>query len=578
MKSLRKAVVVTLVGLSTLLVTAVLLTAVFAPSLLRLVAQGETRELRDADPDEPSAEAAGPTLLIIGIDGVERGLLYPLLREGKLPGLAKLLGGEGHEGAARFPHAHFDEHILSTLPSSTLTAWASIFTGVVPSEHGVAGNEFFIRESRRLAAPIPVSIGDPEPVLQTYTDGYANELLTVPTIYEQWREVDPSISIWVSMSQFHRGADKLLLAGRTVLSRAVEQYLAAAVKDDVKRGVYAQLDEEVLETLCDALDDEAAPRVLTLYLSGTDLYAHVAPEGPDVARAAYLVEVLDPMFEKLAARLDEARAREDRYVVLVSDHGHTEVLHDERHAMSTKDTGDPPAVLRGAGFRLRPFKLDVTEDENDYQAVLTYGGALAYVYLADRSTCPDPKTVCDFARPPRFREDVLPVAEAFFQANRSGAYAPELRGTMDMILTRHPKPYAETDEPFSVYGGGGKLVPLRDWVAANRRDAYVALEERMRELAVGRYGERAGDVLLVAHSGNRERVEERFYFADEYRSWHGSPSRKDSEIAFIVAHPRRSSEQLARVVSDALGNEPRQHRVARVLSRLLGHGNAQAGL
>ena len=57
---------------------------------------------------------------------------------------------------------------------------------------------------------------------------------------------------------------------------------------------------------------------------------------------------------------------------------------------------------------LRPFQLDVGRD-GDFQAVLTYQGPAAYVYLADRSTCAAAKTPCDWTRPPRYAEDVLPV-------------------------------------------------------------------------------------------------------------------------------------------------------------------------
>src|SRR6202040_3116053 len=60
------------------------------------------------------------------------------------------------------------------------------------------------------------------------------------------------------------------------------------------RAAYAELDEQVISVVRDALDSGPVPDVLTVYLSGTDLYAHVATEGPDAARRAYLHEVVDP--------------------------------------------------------------------------------------------------------------------------------------------------------------------------------------------------------------------------------------------------------------------------------------------
>jgi hypothetical protein len=84
-----------------------------------------------------------------------------------------------------------------------------VFTGVPPAEHGIAGNEFLIRERRELAAPIPVGVDARAKALSVFTEGYANKLLSAPSIYETMRQREPNIKIWVSMSQFYRGADRL---------------------------------------------------------------------------------------------------------------------------------------------------------------------------------------------------------------------------------------------------------------------------------------------------------------------------------------------------------------------------------
>ena len=86
---------------------------------------------------------------------------------------------------------------------------------------------------------------------------------------------------------------------------------------------------------------------------------------------------------------------------------------------------------------------------------------MAYVDVADRSTCPKRGQRCDFARPARFEKDVLAVADAFYMANRSGKYAVKMKGTLDMVLARKPRPVPEVDAPFEVYVGDGELVPIR---------------------------------------------------------------------------------------------------------------------
>lgn len=550
-----------LIGLG-LAIVAVAAPLAWYPRLFELLMIGEERKL--PTPDEPAAAVRAQPLLVIALDGVDRSLLYDMLHRGQLPELAALLGErDGH-----FPHAFFDDTLLSVLPSSTLAAWASVFTGVPPAHHGVAGNEFFIRETKQLAAPAPVSIQDASPVLAIYTDGYANALLRATTVYERMHERGLAVSSWVCMSQFYRGADRLLLAGRTVLADAFKAMLTGLSHEGAADGLYSEFDEEVVDTLLDALSHDAAPDVITLYLTGADLYAHRATRGPDVARTEYLREVLDPLLGKLRRTLAAQDALRDRTILVTSDHGHTEVVEDAAHALSTDDELDPPAVVRAAGYRLRDFELEVAEDA-PFQVVLAYGGAMAYVYVADRSTCVDAASPCDWSQPPRFREDVLPLADAFFEASRSGRGSAKMRNTLDFVLTREPVRFDEQDRPFQVYVGGGELVPLERYLAQHPHPTYVAFPERLRELAVGPYGERAGDILLIAHNGDRERPEERYYFAGPYRSWHGSPSRKDSEVPLIVAHPQRTTAELRHLTQGVLGDVPRQYRIAELMMEIV---------
>jgi len=535
--------------------------------LAQLVVADNDRELRARPKTSPPNSPSHPPILFLAIDGVDRALLYDLLRKGELPKLASLLGG----AQPNFPHAYFDDTLLSTMPSSTMAAWTTVITGVGPGEHGITGNEFFIREERRLGAPAPVSFNDSNPTLAIYSDDYLDSLLTVPTLYEKMREREPNILIWVAIHQLYRGADRLLFAKSTILAQAFEEGLiklgdaVSGKPDRPDRGLYEKLDKDVIAKVESDLDGKSpVPDVLTVYLSGTDLYAHVAEEGPVEARRAYLREVVDPALGGLMDKLREKQGLEGRWVVLTSDHGHTPVLHDEKHALWTEGDDSPPGLMKKAGYRVRPFEMDVNATD-DFNAVLAEGGATAFVYLADRSVCEAAKTVCDWKRPPRYQEDVLPMAQAFFLNNQDGSLAPRLRGTLDMILTRRPKPYEERDLPFEVYMGDGRTVPVGEYLAQHPHPTYIDLEARLRDLAVGQRGERAGDILLLAHNGDREQVEDRYYFAGLYRSWHGSPSRQDSEVPFIVANPRLSTAQIQQRVSELLGPSPRQQKVSDVL-------------
>jgi hypothetical protein len=579
--------------LSCLLASLVLVPIATGCGAVQLMADGDVRELRER-PEGETPDGA-PTLLILALDGVGRDLLYQMIARGELPELVALLGGvseRGRAGETGLAHAHLDDTMLSVLPSSTLAAWSSVFTGVPPAVHGVAGNEYFVREHRRLVAPAPVSVASTAPVVATFAEGYVNMLLGAPTIYERLRARDPAMSAWVSMSQVHQGADRLLLTDASVLGDVFGAFFESVFADDEDLNLYSQLDRNAIENVVAELETASAPRVLTVYLPGIDLYAHGATAGPDVAVQRYLREIADPLFGELRRALAAQGALSNRYVMVLSDHGHTAVMHDEEHALSTSDgPDDPPAVVRGAGFRLRPFELEVGADV-EFDAVLAYGGAMAYVYVADRSTCPvaetpaparrsrrarppviesapEPVTRCDWSRPPRYQDDVLPMAEAFYRASADGLHAPGMRGTIDLVLVRPPSTPSEDAAPFEVYLGDGRTEPIDEHLASHPHDNYVAVESRLRDLAVGPRGHHAGDVLLIARNGDEDDVANRYYFATLYRSWHGSPSRIDSEIPLIVAHPDYAPAELARRTSTVLGGEPRQTDVARLIEALL---------
>lgn len=526
-----------------------------------LVVEGESKTLRDRDGRAPSSTR--PDLLVLALDGVPRELLYEMLRAGELPGLAALLGGRRGDA---FPHAVLADDVLTVLPSSTMPAWASAFTGKPPAAHGVAGNEYFVRAERRFAAPVPTSFQDVGPALAALADGSVNDELRVPTVYQRLRAREPEIRIWVSMSPIHAGADRLLLVERGLLFDALDEAVGAIGDGELVRGLWDDLDASAIATVVDALGEDEPPDVLTIYLAGTDYLAHTAPDGaPLAAVRRHLAEVVDPMLRRLHARLTARGALADRWVVVLADHGQTETVPDDRHSLDGSGRDEPPAVLKRAGFRVRPARLEVDRDA-DHQAVLAYQAGMAYVYLADRSTCARRGTTCDWARPPRRREDVLMAAEAFHRADRTGAGVPALRGSLAAILVRRPA--GAPGDPFDVYVGGGRVVSLETYLERRPQPAWVAVAPRLRDLATGPHGDRAGDLILIPRHSPDVPRRARTYFTRPYATSHGSPSELDSAIPFIVAHPRRSAREIARITGEVLGDAPSIARLTPLLARL----------
>lgn len=535
------------------------------PELYDLWMAGDVRRLRSRDERiRVLYPTEGEGILILALDGVHRSVLYESLRSGALPRLTELLGGVGPHG--QFLHAHLDDSLLASLPSSTIPGWTSAFTGVPPAAHGVTGNEFFIRERREFAAPIPTSFADASPVLATYTDGLLNRLIRVPTLYQRLREEEPGIRIWVVTNQVYSGADRLLLANRAVLGEAFAAHVSTILGTRAARAVYEEVTEEVVENLVEELERGPVPDVLTLYIATTDLLAHEANGDPHVAQRSFLKQVLDPAIGRLTDELRVRRALSSRYVVVLSDHGHTALRADPTYALGVEEAHEPPAVLSSAGFRVRNAGL--SSESADFQAVLAYQGAMAFVYLANRSSCARAGERCDWELPPRYELDVLRAADAFWQANVGGVPAPGMRGALDLVLVRRPRPYQDVDLPFQVYVGRGKTQTLETFLAREPRPDYVAFVERLRDLAVGRYGERSGDVLLLSNTSHDATGQRRYFGSKLQHSGHGSPSGQDSELPFIVAHPQRSPAALRKQVQTALGPLPRLQRVSDVLFAL----------
>lgn len=520
-----------------------------------LVAQGGEKSLR-----EPlRAPTSGPRVLVIALDGVGDGALRQVLRSGGMPHLAALLGPLAADSNL-YRHAYAAPGVLSVLPSTTLAAWSALFTGRPAGDNGVPGNEWFAREEDRFYAPAPVSVEGNAHALEVYSDGLMGAVLRAPTVYEQ-----ADLRSYVSLSQLHRGADLLTVPDPTAFGDLVAAFSSglADTEEDATQEVYQELDRTAVESLLETLRDKGVPRLQVVYFPGVDLYTHVAPR-PLPGQRQYLSTVVDSAVGRLLAEYRRQQVLDSTYVLVVADHGHTPVLDDDLHALGTDGEDEPPALLRRAGFRVRPFELEPADDERDYQATVAYQGALAYVYLADRSTCPRPGQRCAWAQPPRLNEDVLPVVRALDRANRLGEGVPALRGTLDLILVRAP----QAGVPLAVWDGEA-LVPLSRYLQANPRPELLALEERLRGLTEGPYGHHAGDVLLLARSGMHRPIQERFYFSGRYHSWHGSPTAQDSRIPLLLAHTGRSGTALRDEVHRAVGESPSQLQITPLILRLL---------
>jgi hypothetical protein len=150
------------------------------------------------------------------------------------------------------------------------------------------------------------------------------------------------------------------------------------------------------------------------------------------------------------------------------------------------------------------------------------------------------------------------VVTAFYEANRTGSPIPQLKGTIDLIFAREPVSGDRNAKPYEIFDGQ-KLVPIRDYLRAHPRPDLIRLEERMNGLSAGPYGNRAGDILLLARACTNSPIEDRHFFsAVSHYTWHGSACEADSHIPFILAQQGGSGERLRTLMRKIGGDSPSQ--------------------
>lgn len=516
-----------------------------------LAFSGDIKELR-----EPLRPIRGETrVLLFGLDGVGAPVLYESIRSGGMPAVSSLLGAPT-DSSGLWVHGYGARDVLSVLPAETTAGWTAVLTGARPAESGVAGNEWFVRDSLAFYAPVPLSVHSYAHTLRIYTDGLIGDQIRVPTLFER---VD-DLRSHVALGFVSRGADLLSPPNFSQLSRLLENLLDAALgREEVGAELYRSLDYSTVIGVREAAEEHGLPDLQFAYFPGIDLLTHSSDSSLERQRS-YLSEVVDPAIDEVISLYRSRGVLDRTYVLFVADHGHTPHLKDDAHALDD----EPLALLDSLGLRVREPDTE-RDDSARYDAVFAANEAFAYVYLADRSTCPTENDLCDWRRPPRLINDLLPVAKGLYAATESGAYAPSLAGTFDLIFVRDP---GRSPAEYQVFDGAS-LVSLESYLAHNPREDLALLKERLSWLTDGPQGDHAGDIAVLARGGADRPLEERYYFALPHFSGHGSAHVQDGAIPLLLAQTRTSGETLRDLLHEIAGAAPTQLSVTPLVEGLL---------
>jgi hypothetical protein len=298
-------------------------------------------------------------------------------------------------------------------------------------------------------------------------------------------------------------------------------YLESQIGADTgpEQKAYAKLDLDSVPLVIKSLEKTGVPDVQVVYFPGIDLYTHIADK-PLQDQVEYFKTILDPSIGQIVDEYRKQGALDSTYVIFISDHGHTPVLKDDSHALAAKPDGCAPKLSTSLGFKVRPLKIDPST--HDYTATLAYQGAMAYVYLANRKICSVGKR-CDWSKPPRFNEDVMTVARAFYEANLSGARSPGLKGALDLIFARKPRPTGTSTLPYMIFDGD-HLIPIKQYLDRHPRPDLIQLERRVGWLSAGPWGNHAGDVLCFPSRDSTVRL--RLVTIFRGRTTHGTEARR----------------------------------------------------
>jgi hypothetical protein len=522
-----------------------------------LLTGGEKQVKHHLRPVEP-----GPYVLVFGFDGAGYNQLNEAIQSGKAPNLQAMLGKD--LGGGVYEHAYSAPNAITILPSTTVAAWSSIFTGATPAYTGVPGNEWFVREEMRFYAPAPVSVEETDDTLAAITDDLVGKSLMTPTLFRQ-----AGVKSAVSLNYVYRSADYYTTVDPTTMVSIMGDFIKGAVGvEDDKKNVYVKLDRDSVPKLLESIEAHGMPKLQVVYFPGIDLYTHVAATAPLKTEIGYLERITDPLVGQILDAYKSYGILDETYIVIVADHGHTPVLRDPQHALGADPDTGPAAIVKSVGFRPRKFQLTPSASELDFQSVFAYQGAISYLYLADRSTCPNPGQTCDWKKPPRFKEDVMPVVRALYKENQTGDVTPRLKGTLDLIFARKPVEPGKNTLPYEIFDGK-HLVNISEYLDRNPRPDLIDLDRRMRWLSAGPYGDRAGDILLLTKTGLDRPIQGRFYFSGPYNSWHGSASEQDSHIPLIVACQGRKGSRLKAIVEHVAGDKPSELDVTPIVRALL---------
>ncbi len=454
--------------------------------------------------------------LLLNIDGLRPDVFERALQDGKIPNLARLVGGRDWQHGLRFD-------MVSTAPSITFCCQASIVTAAHPREHGITGNQFFDRFGKVSGEPrhYVYDIGGHRMAFGDTLNVFLNDLASksinpeLPTLYEVAAQHGATSTVIYHM--YGRGATHWIKPG-------IDDWRNFFTLNEALGISSKKYDQTMTAEAIQHLRGGHRPDILMLYYWGLDHTSHI--HGPK-SQYPYLTETLDPMLGEFLAAYESLGLMEDTLFVIFSDHGQIEVYEDTRHCLQLRF---PPLDL-GIGYVFKALKRDVLDmpGETRVDCVMSMNGGLAHLYVRPKRR--------NWQTPPHLQRDILPLATAFWEATTTGRYYNGLFNALDLILVRN----TEQDGwygPYQAYTPQG-LIPLQQYL--DMRPDLQATDPIHRLEALS--SPNSGDILLLSNYA------EGYYFSYPYKGVHGGMHPEDSRALLAYGLPCAEGEHVAQLNS-----------------------------
>ncbi len=281
MKQNRLWIGLGIISVLLVIVVIVLLVSSTARRALNVAAEGSEIQLR-----ETLRSIRGETrVVIIAFDGVGDPLLREVIAEGKMPQVAALLGDQVHDDL--FTHAYAVPETISIIPTITMTAWSSIFTGQPQSATGIPGNEWYAREEMKLYAPAAVSVNAYEHTVRVYEEGFLGQIAPVPTLFDL-----VPLRAHVSPVLMHRGVDVLNVPGPEDIPETFGRVSLGVLEDEpVEHNVFASLDTKAVRNAVRSIEEHGVPDLQVIYVAPLPPGVCALKKRPSGAAVGYIARL-----------------------------------------------------------------------------------------------------------------------------------------------------------------------------------------------------------------------------------------------------------------------------------------------